>query len=117
MPDGKGGFIRKLNGDMIPFREREIADRNPIFNIILPPGKTGGYMRVNSTGTLKFRFRLFSTQALLKHRAWSLPLLWLIFGWLLLMVVINFFIFFSVREKVFLYFVFFALSLFFISSL
>lgn len=111
MPDGKGEFVRKVSGDMIPFSEREVADRYPIFIIKVPPGETEWYINLQSTGALKFHLNIYSTEAYTKHRAWSLPLLWILLGWLMLMIIVNFFIFLSVREKIFLYFIFFILSI------
>ena len=111
-PDGKNGYIQKRTGDMFPFRTREIKDRNFSFHIPLSlNSEKYYYIRLNNevsyiggiptlfTGAAYYSFILKDTAAL-----------GVFFGFLLIMSLYNLFLFFSIRERVFLHYSCFIFS-------
>jgi len=105
IPDGKGGWIHKEAGDMIPFKNRDIPDRNFVFTI--PENKTyqSIYVRIQTLGSHKYSFLLKTPEFYLDTLGKILSVYWIVWGWFLLLVLYNIFIYFSTQERIYLLFI------------
>ncbi len=112
-PGSRGGYDVIKTGDRRPFTGREISDSNFIFSLN-HAGDNGTYfLRIENGGSLRFRARIFSDNSFMEERNKYLPLIWFLFGLEVFSALFYFFIFLYLRDRSYLYFSFFTLSIFF----
>jgi len=109
------GYETVETGEKYPFRQRSIRYRSFVFPIHQPPGECTYYLRVETGGPLAVRLTSWSPPAFDSKKENELLLFCLYYGVMIGLVFYNLFIFLSVREKAYLYLVFFILSVFFFS--
>lgn len=99
-------------GDRIPYRQRPIDHPNLIFPLELSPDQeTNLYLRVETSSSLQVPLTLWRSDDLVT-KSWEHGSLWALFyGSLLVLAVYNLLIFFAVRERSYLYYVFYVLSM------
>ncbi|RMR12192.1 Sensor histidine kinase, partial [Pseudomonas savastanoi pv. glycinea] len=98
-------------GDMLPFSSRQFAQNNYLFQLDLPAGQTRTlYMRIRSEGSVQAPLNLWSTHAYLEAQPTKVYVFGLIYGVLLGMLVYNLFIYLSVREVDYLYYLLYVAS-------
>jgi PAS domain S-box-containing protein len=108
-PDGKGGFIRQVGGDLLPFAERTVVHRNHVMPVRLKPGvATTLYLRVTSGGTVSAPVKLWQPAALWAHDQAEYATISLYFGLLIGLLLYNLLLFFSVRDRAYLIYVAFV---------
>lgn len=107
LPDASGRLqLTSRTGDMQPFASRDIRHANYVFNLELPPGKpVTFYMRVASQGPVQAPLNLWSSHAFIEEQPAQLHVMGLIYGVLLGMLIYNLFIYLSVRDKSYLYYI------------
>lgn len=110
IPNGDGGFDVRVSGDMIPFGQREVPYRNPVFRIKQPPGVTTYYLKAHTSGSLTLPLTAWLPDAFTAHVNAEQPALWMFYGVLLALSLYNFLIFFSVRTTAYLFYVLSSLS-------
>jgi len=110
-PLKEGGYGVHKIGDMVPFGKREIDDRLPVFKAAVMPGTSLWYLKIQSTGALRIRLKLYSMESYVADRAAVMPFLWMLLGMLVLLTVVNIIMYLSVREKSFLYYIVFMIVL------
>jgi methyl-accepting chemotaxis protein len=98
IPGEKGSFTSKETGDHHPFNERDIKDKTFIFNLEAKPGKTEYIMRVQSSGSMNFQVTAWSPTFYFNNVFYELPLFWIYYGLMIVMVVYNLFLFMTIRE-------------------
>ncbi|MBV6493909.1 MAG: hypothetical protein LDLANPLL_01933 [Turneriella sp.] len=98
-------------GDRLPFYTREVQYHEITFPITLEPNQTNDiYLRVKSTSSLQLPLTLWSSTAYASYISQQRTFLGLYYGMMLVMVFYNFFLFISVRDKNYLYYVIFILG-------
>lgn len=108
--DGRLEPIR--SGGWIPVAERDVRYANPIARLSLDPGEsTTGFIRIRSAGHIEFALKLWSPDAFFVGSLDSSMLTGLYYGLLGVMILYNLFLFFSIRDLSYLYYV--SYSLFF----
>ena len=105
-----GSYERRQTGDHLPFQQRDIVNRNYLFDLEQAPGVATYYLRVQSTGSLSLPLRVWSPQAFIEHLSSEQPPLWIFYGLMMVMAVYNLFVYFSVRESAYLYYVCYIVS-------
>jgi hypothetical protein len=112
VPDSKGGYRMKEAGERFHFDRREHINKNIVFD--LPVGDSSQtftyYVRIESKNYSGFDFRIKSVNYFMYYSTNEYYFLGLYYGILLIMAVYNLLIFFSVREKVYLFYVFYVLT-------
>ena len=108
-PGDEGAYVEKHEGDKTPFYEREIIDRNFIFDMNLSPGKHAVYLKFKTTSSLNFTPSIWSYASFIKRINIEFPIFWIYFGTMLVMLLYNFFLFLSIREFPYLVYVIFLL--------
>lgn len=103
-------FTKIVTGDRLPFSNRPVPDPNFIFPVVLHHDINEIYLRVESTSSLNFKPLLMSGKDMMTQITRRLPLTWLYYGIMASMVVYNLILFLLIREKPYLYYVFFAIS-------
>ncbi|RLU09026.1 hybrid sensor histidine kinase/response regulator [Pseudomonas prosekii] len=112
LPDAAGDYqLSRRTGDALPFDSREIRQNNYLFNLNFKPDQARTvYLRLQSEGSIQAPVTLWSSTAYLEEQPVRLYVLGLIYGVLLGMVVYNLFIFLSVRDTSYLYYIFYIAS-------
>jgi signal transduction histidine kinase len=110
VPRSAGGFDVRETGDHKPFASRDIPYRTFLFDLEQAPGRRTYYLRVQTAGSVSLPLKAWSPTAFLLHLTREHPPLWMFFGLMLVMAVYNLFIYASVRDITYLYYVIFILS-------
>ncbi|MDI2592155.1 7TM diverse intracellular signaling domain-containing protein [Pseudomonas sp. 681] len=112
LADASGNYqLIRRTGDALPFASREISQNNYLFNLTFKPDQARTvYLRLQSEGSIQAPITLWSSTAYLEDQPLRLYVLGLIYGVLLGMLVYNLFIFLSVRDTSYLYYIFYIAS-------
>ena len=113
LPAENGEFAVKQGGDVLPFSAREVNHRHFVFYLPSPEGAQTYYLRFESDRSiLQMPLTLLSARAFAEktqHESYGLGLY---YGIILVMILYNAFIFLSVRDRSYLYYVFYITSIF-----
>jgi signal transduction histidine kinase len=110
VPGAEGTFNERRTGDHLPFATREIAYRSFLFDLDQAPGLETYYVRVQTSGSVTLPLKAWSPNAFLEHLATDEPPIWIFYGLMLVMAAYNLFVFFSIREAAYLYYVLYITS-------
>ncbi len=107
LPDAYGGFaLAERSGDSRPFADRTIKHNYFVFPLRLQPEQPLRlYLRIEATGSLQAPLTLWSERAFLNAGQGRLYALGIIYGVLLGMLLYNLFIFLSVRDSTYLFYI------------
>jgi len=99
-------------GDMIPFSKRKISHRNPVFEIKVPSKQDKIYfMKFSSQGTVTFPLTIWDI-GIFYHFDHDTQLYYgIYFGIFFIMGLYNLFLFFSVKDKVYLFYVLYLIGI------
>ncbi|WP_260958244.1 hybrid sensor histidine kinase/response regulator [Pseudomonas citri] len=111
-PDAAGAYrLVRQTGDALPFASREIRQNNYLFSLDFKPDQRQTlYLRLQSQGSIQAPLTLWSSTAYLEQQPLRLYMLGIIYGVLLGMLVYNLFIYLSVRDTSYLYYIFYIAS-------
>lgn len=90
--------LKKESGDAYPFYKKEIPDTGNVFKIHLLKGVNTFYVRINSTSSINFHPKLYTTNQFYQEKTQSNLCSGLFYGWLLVMVFYNLFLFFRTKD-------------------
>nr|WP_024309552.1 hybrid sensor histidine kinase/response regulator [Pseudomonas sp. P818] len=112
LPDEDGSFaLAQRTGDALPFDSRQIRQNNYLFELNLEPGQAKRvYLRLESQGSIQAPLTLWAPNAYLEQQPGRIYVLGIIYGVLLVMLVYNLFIFISVRDTSYLYYILYIAS-------
>jgi signal transduction histidine kinase/ActR/RegA family two-component response regulator len=112
LADAGGDYqLVRQTGDALPFATRQIRQNNYLFGLNFAPEQTQTvYLRLQSQGSVQAPVTLWSSTAYLEEQPVRLYVLGLIYGVLLGMLVYNLFIFLSVRDTSYLYYIVYIAS-------
>ena len=115
IPSFDDSYQRKLMGDNLPFEEREFNHHQFISGLNIPPGESIYLMRISTPKPFMTPLFLWEPDAF-NHFEWSYAAYYgAIFGSLLLMFFYNGIIYFSIRDRRYLYYCLY-LAMFFIMN-
>lgn len=98
-------------GDRLPFNSRPLAHRGFVFPISWQAGETVDlYLRVSSQGAVQVPVQLWKPEAFFLQDQNKLMAQSIYYGIMMIMVLYNLFLYFSLREKSYLYYVGFVFS-------
>jgi|GEM_PF-1360163 len=106
-PDGKGAFTAFRGGTDFHFNDRDIIDKNFVYRLMVQPGRSTCYLRIQSTNSINFTLKSWSLGGFMKARSLELPVLWMYYGLMIVMLLYNMSIFFATRDRAYLYCSFF----------
>jgi two-component sensor histidine kinase len=108
IPTQANQFQIKRGGDHLPFHARDVDYRDFIFLLQTPPkSQQIYYMRFENAGAINLPLTILSLSALAEKINHEQLLLGIYHGAILVMLVYNFFIFISIRDLSYLYYVLF----------
>lgn len=112
LPDADGGFaLAQRTGDALPFDSRQIRQNNYLFELNLQPNQSKRiYLRLESQGSIQAPLTLWAPNAYLEAQPGRIYVLGIIYGVLLVMLVYNLFIYLSVRDTSYLYYILYIAS-------
>jgi PAS domain S-box-containing protein len=107
-PDNQGKFIEKKSGRLMLFQEREVKHRNFVFPIDINPMEIRTYyLRMESQDSLSAPLKLFTPEAFGKKGQKEQYILGIFYGIIVAMILYNLFIYISLKELCYLYYVLF----------
>ena len=112
LPTGNGKFTMQEGGENFKFNQRIYKTKNIVFDLpISQPDKVVTfYIRIVSKNYSSFDFRIKTINYFLYYMTNEYYFLGMYYGMLILMAVYNLLVYFVVRDKVYLYYVFYVLS-------
>ncbi len=112
LEDGQGGYqLARRTGDALPFASRQIKQNNYLFELRLQPHETQRvFLRLESQGSIQAPLTLWAPNAYLEEQPARVYMLGIIYGVLLVMLIYNLFIFLSVRDTSYLYYILYIAS-------
>jgi signal transduction histidine kinase len=118
LPRTGGGFDLMQAGDMRPMSIRNYRHRNPVFPVYLNASETTCYLRVDARGRTLMPLTLWTPEAFSRMDCRRGMINGGYFGAMLVMVAYNLFIFLTLRDRNYLYYVLdiFCFALFIFSS-
>ena len=98
-------------GDSQPFSSYQIADRNLFFDLKMLKNESYAiYLKANGSEDLKFPMTFWEEKRLYQHLA-DRNLIWgIYFGFIFLISFYNFFLWLTIRDKTYLFYVFYVLT-------
>ena len=107
--DGK--VEHRVTGDSVPFSQRDVPYRHFLFRLReLPHGRQTYFLRVHSLGSISLPLFAWSEASFRAHENREQPLLWMMYGVVLVMAVYNAFVFVSIRQREYLYYCLYVIS-------
>jgi methyl-accepting chemotaxis protein len=110
LPEKKGEFRTVKTGRMYPYKQREVFDRNFLFTLSEGPGPYTYYVKITTTSSLNFTPSILTYNGYINKLGIDYPIWWMYFGLMLVMAVYNLFVFISIRDRSYLYYVLFIVS-------
>ena len=104
-------------GFLIPFQDRKYNHKNFVFDIHIDTTVQTFYIKVKSTKNNPFIIKIRSTSAFSAYALSEYVLLGIFYGIIILVIVYNLLIFISLKDRVYLYYVFYVVVCAFISLL
>jgi signal transduction histidine kinase len=110
-PNDLGGFDALELGDQVPFERRAIKNRNPVFELEVPPNSSQTYfVRLATSGSMQIALLLQSPKAFFRADHERQITLGIYCGVIFVMALYNLFLFFSIRDKTYLAYVAYVIS-------
>ena len=99
-----GSWWGRQSGAKVPLNEREIDHRNHVFTLELAPGANEVFVAVESLSSIQFPVRLWEYDNFFQHHN-RIDIFWgALYGALVTMFLYNLFIYVSVKERSYLYY-------------
>lgn len=109
--DTNGKYVLKQTGDRLLFKEREVAYRNFTFNFKTEPSqKKKIYISFKGDSSMQFPITIWSNKQFIEKVNTETISLGLYYGIMIAMVLYNLFIFFSVKDMSYLYYILYISS-------
>ncbi|MDB5013477.1 MAG: histidine kinase, partial [Daejeonella sp.] len=107
-PTGNGVYRSKILGESFPFNKRKYKQPNFLFDLSIPQGTTNTYyIRVKSVEQIILPLYLSRSTPTWQHISEDSAINGIYLGIVLIMFLYNLFVFFSVRDMSYLYYVFY----------
>jgi signal transduction histidine kinase len=112
IPDGKGGYIKKETGDVLPFSKREYKHINFVLDLNnIPKGKTTYYIRLKSQHIIYLYGLIRTHQRFVEYATSEYFLLTIFYGIIMAMFIYNLFLYISIKDRVYLYYLLYIISI------
>lgn len=102
-PDPAGGYTVRKAGDTLPFSAREIKYVNYLFNMNQGPGTMTFYIRIDSLDAIDFNLNIMTMNAFIDRFHNDMPVYWMFFGLMIIMIMYNLGYFIITRERGYLF--------------
>ena len=109
-PDRDGSFRVQRNGRALPFSRRLVKDRNIVFPVTLLPGTHRYYLRIETESAMFFPLLLWQEQHFWQEEKRAHFALGIYYGIMAAMALYNLFLFVSLKDRAYLYYVLYIVS-------
>ncbi|OHD67705.1 MAG: hypothetical protein A2W19_02935 [Spirochaetes bacterium RBG_16_49_21] len=99
VPNKDGSYTERQTGDQYPFNKREVDYRNPVFILKERAGTHTYYLRVETKSSINFSTIIWAPKAFIENAMNELPVYWMYYGVLAVMILYNLILSIFVREK------------------
>jgi diguanylate cyclase (GGDEF)-like protein len=111
IPDGFGGYSKKVTGDALPFAEREVNHRTYLFRLPSHKGQVRDYyMRLQTEGSTQISLSLWKAETFIEEVDGTNFLLGGYYGVMVLLMLTAFVSFWKIGDKLFLFYGLYLLS-------
>ncbi|HPU88581.1 MAG TPA: 7TM diverse intracellular signaling domain-containing protein [Spirochaetota bacterium] len=111
---GPAGWEVRRTGDQYPFAQRDIEYRNFMFALTEAPSSSRVlYLRFQSSSAMNIALAAWRPHDFVRQLNIEHPALWMYYGLFLSLILYNLFMYYSVREHLYLYYILFLVSFFF----
>ncbi|GGD06755.1 diguanylate cyclase [Halopseudomonas salina] len=108
---GADGTVIQHQGDTLPYQQRDMKHRNPIFKLYLEPGESRTlFVAAHSEGSLTLDAQLWQAEHFYENSQASYAILATYFGMLLALAIYNLLLFAVLRERSFVLYVCFVVA-------
>jgi len=108
---GPDGIVIQHQGDTVPYQQRDMKHRNPVFQLNLEPGESRTLLiAARSQGSLTLDAQLWQEERFYQYSQASYALLATYFGMLLALAIYNLLLFAVLRERSFVLYVCFVIA-------
>ena len=94
-------------GEYVKSEDDALFYRAPIFIIDVPPGVNTYHLRIKTEGSNQFPIKIWHPNHIMNHISQETAFVWMLYGFLLVMVFYNAFLYLTYRDKSFLIYVFY----------
>ncbi len=117
--DEMDDWLVKKSGDFYPFNKREVKNRNFVFSLNIPTWETKiFYLRISAQGsTLRLPMTFWEAIEFSEYNHNTQFFFGIIYGIILLIILENIYIFLSIKDLTYLFYVFAMLSSFFLITI
>ena len=106
---------RYLTGDLTDFNTRKIISNTFVIPYIIKPKSTKEFiLKINSEGALNLKMQFYTQSEYHDKARYSFMVLGIYYGTVLIMLIYNLFLYFMIKEKVYLHYVIFHFSYLFL---
>lgn len=109
-PDNYNNYHKEIAGFHYNFENRTLLHRNFIFKVNINQGNSIFFVKIKSSSSLKFPMVLQTREYFAEKASDEYMALGLYYGILLVMILYNLFVFISVRDKSYLYYIIYIIS-------
>ncbi len=110
-PLADGSYRAEEMGEHLPFARRKYYHQNYIFDLEIPRNQTRTfYLRIRSGEQIQLPLRLGSPQSIFENNITGELIAGLYFGIILVMFFYNLFLYFVIRDRLYLFYVFYILT-------
>lgn len=111
-PDESGGFRMRRTGDRVPFGARDLDYHNFVFRMPLAgTAPKTFYLRLQTEGNLSFPLTIWSPRHFAEEKLKGEALLGAYYGIVATVILYNLFLYFSMRERIYLFYILHAAAL------
>ncbi|WP_141734067.1 SpoIIE family protein phosphatase [Oligoflexus tunisiensis] len=97
-------------GDQEPISQRSIISRQPVFRLMVPPGTHTYLLRMDAENVVQLGLKVWDEQAFHHKNAQELMIISLLLGFHIVIALYNFFLYVTVRDRMYLIYVIYVLS-------
>jgi len=105
IPETNAVYRKRTAGYDFNFENRELLYRNIVFKLDINPGINSYYIRIKSSGTVTFPLILQTPDYLVETSTIHYLVLGMYYGILFVMILYNLFVYLSVRDRSYLYYI------------
>jgi diguanylate cyclase (GGDEF)-like protein len=104
--DRQGNIRATRQGDLLNFKQRDVNHRTFLFNVTLPEGTSKDiYVRIKTQSSMQAEMIFWESNTFYQENQNTHYLFGIYYGVILSMLIYNLLVFFSIREKIYLYYV------------
>ncbi len=99
-----------VQGEAVPISQRSIISRQPVFSVVVPQGTQTYLLRIEAENVVQLGLKVWNEKTFYQKNALELMTISLLLGFHIVIALYNFFLYVSVRDRMYLMYVAYVLS-------